>query len=323
MSRERRLPGSWLRWLAEQTFERETLDRVALPAIADLQHECTEGHAFAVRVRAYCAAWKTLFICIVGDAVRDRQALTRSIGARTVFFTLLLTALMLLPGIGWWREFATAHGRATAVTAAIYFLPATLITMALPMAFFLAVALRRAEGRLPLVGLTPATTAAAAACAIAVLVGAMFLVPNTNQAYRRVVFEAMSTPADRGPGFLSKGLAELSWGDLNEAIRHAPSSRQEALARAHRQIRFAVAASPFVLALLALGLTRRWRSRTATATAAFVALGAYATCFWLASEIDGGGYPSAYGVWAANLAFALLGMRLLRSRIDWGEATAA
>jgi lipopolysaccharide export LptBFGC system permease protein LptF len=190
------------------------------------------------------------------------------------------------------------------------------------MAFFLAVALRRAEGRPPLVGLLPATGAAATACAIAVLIGAMFLVPYTNQSYRQVVFEAFSPPADGRPHDLSKGLTELSWGELNELVRHPPSRRQEALARAHRQIRFAVVASPFGLALLALGLTRRWHSRTATAAAALVALGAYGTCFMLAGEIDGGGYPSAYGVWAANLAFALLGLRLLRSRTDWGEVTA-
>jgi lipopolysaccharide export LptBFGC system permease protein LptF len=136
------------------------------------------------------------------------------------------------------------------------------------------------------------------------------------------VFEAMTPPTDRGPGFLSKGLAELSWSELNELIRQAPSSRQEALARTHRQLRFALVASAFVLSFLGLGLTRRWQSRTATAAAALVALGAYGACFMLASEIDGGGYPSAYGAWAANLAFALLGLRLLRSRTDLNDVTA-
>ena len=315
-----RVPGARLRRFAERTFDRQTLDRVVQPAIADLQHECVGGAAF-VRARAYVGVWKTFCVCLVGDAVRDRQGWTRSIAARTVLYLLLLAGLILLPGIGWWRSFADAHGRSTAAAAAAFFLPATLV-MALPMAFFLAIALRRSDDGPRLVGLIPATIAAATACAVVILCGVMFFVPYTNQVYREVVFNALSPSIDNAPRVLSKGLPEMNWVELNEHIRYAPSSRQEALARAHRQLRFAMSASAFVLAMLGLGLTRRWRSRTATAAAALVVLLVYGTFLFLGHEIDGGGYPSAYSVWAANLAFALAGLRLLRSRRDWTDVAA-
>ena len=46
MTKESRLPGLWLRQLAERVFDRERLERVVLPALADLQHECGDSAAF-------------------------------------------------------------------------------------------------------------------------------------------------------------------------------------------------------------------------------------------------------------------------------------
>ena len=53
MTKESRLPGLWLRQLAERVFDRERLERVVLPALADLQHECGDSAGFVVRLRAY------------------------------------------------------------------------------------------------------------------------------------------------------------------------------------------------------------------------------------------------------------------------------
>jgi lipopolysaccharide export LptBFGC system permease protein LptF len=92
-------------------------------------------------------------------------------------------------------------------------------------------------------------------------------------------------------------------GGAQRTYCHAPSSRQEELARAHRQQRVAFAASVFVLALLGLGLAGRWRSRAATFGAALALLVLYGVCFGVGAGPNNGAYPSTYGTWTANGAF--------------------
>jgi hypothetical protein len=72
------LPGTTRRSFAEQIFDRVTLERVILPALADLQHECeaAAGSPSAVRRirwRAYWSVWRTVALCLLRDTVRDRQ----------------------------------------------------------------------------------------------------------------------------------------------------------------------------------------------------------------------------------------------------------
>ena len=73
MTNSDRVPGTWLRRFAERTFDRETLDRVILPALDDVQHECTTapGPTLAerfVRVRTYWGFWKAIGLCLLTDA---------------------------------------------------------------------------------------------------------------------------------------------------------------------------------------------------------------------------------------------------------------
>jgi hypothetical protein len=329
------LPGQTLLRFAERAFDPETVERVLLPAVADLQHECEAGDAgasasaagsarsrsrLAIRVRAYWGLWKTLAICFVGDAVRDRRGHALSLGTRTLLLVLLLLVLVTAAqSATWFYTFGRDHGAWAAIKAALLLLPSTL-TMVLPAAFFLAVALFRTRGsQMPT--LIPATTAGAIACAAALFIGAMFVVPTINQSFRTFVFETLQPPdADAPPRVLSKGLAELTWMELNAQIRVARDRRQEELARASRQQRFALIGSALVMALLGLGMAGRWRSRATTTGASLALLALYAACFVLASDM--GGYRSVYGVWTANGAFAILGLRLLRSRREWGDVAA-
>ena len=314
-------PGSRLRRFAERTFEPQTLDRVVLPALADLQHECREdaGVSRLVRLRAYWGLWKTLAICFAGDAVRDRERHAHSLGTRTLLFLVLLLVLVTAAqSATWFYTFGRDHGGWAAIKAALLLLPSTL-TVVLPAAFFLAVALFRAKGA-RMTTLIPSTTAGAVACATALFIGAMFIVPPINQSFRTFVFNTLQPPeASVAPRVLSKGLSELTWTELNAQVREPASPRLEEVARAHRQQRFAFIGSPFVMALLGLGLAGRWRSRAATIGASLVLLVLYDECFQLASSLDRGGYPSAYGTWTANVAFAVVGLRLLRTRQEWGE----
>jgi hypothetical protein len=73
MVNDNREPGTRLRRFAERTFDRATLDRVILPAIADLQHECADEASATrlVRLRAYWGLWKTLAVCLLTVWSRD------------------------------------------------------------------------------------------------------------------------------------------------------------------------------------------------------------------------------------------------------------
>ncbi len=314
-----RVPGTRLRRFAERTFDRETLDRVILPALADLQHESSAAESGRLwrqltSLRAYWGIWKTIGWCLVGDAVRDREGTTASLGRRTIVFLPMLVAVLMAPSAWWMFGFASKHGARPALTAGAFLIPASLL-VALPAAFFLAVAMYRARADQPSTRLLPSALAGSVACAVVVLALLMVVVPASNQAFRSLVFQTfnLSLPdAPRGP--LRKGLPEMTWLELNEHIRHAPSNRQADLARAHRQQRFAFVGSVFVLGLLGLGVAGRWRSRVVTLGAALALLAVYGVCFGLGAGLNNGGYPSTYGVWTANGAFFVIGLRLLRSR---------
>jgi Lipopolysaccharide export system permease LptF/LptG len=328
------LPGRTLLRVAEQILDPETIERVLLPAVADLQHECSDtcgGAAssacsqsrLSIRVRAYWGLWKTLAICLAGDAVRDREGHALSLGTRTLLFVgLLLVLVIAAQSPTWFLTFAREHGEWPAIKAALLLLPSTL-TVVLPPAFFLAVAMFRTRGA-SMPALIPATTAGALACAAALFIGVMFVVPPINQSFRTFVFATLEPPnPDAPPRVLRKGLPELTWTELNAQIREPASRRQEDLARAHREQRFALIASVFVLSLLALSVASRWRSHATTFGVSLVLLILYGGCFALASQMDRGGAPSAYGVWTVNGAFAILGLRLLRSRSEWRDNGAA
>jgi hypothetical protein len=327
MTGPERSTGRTLLRFAERVFDPETVERVLRPAFADLQHECENRDEranaangvrlrspLAIRVRAYWGLWKTLAICFVGDAVRVRRGHTLSLGTRTLLCVVLL--IVLLTAAQDTTLFFTLrrdHGAGAAMKAFLLLLPSTL-TMALPAAFFLALASIRTKS-FPVARLIPSATAGAVACAAAIFIGAMFVVPPMNQSFRTFVFNTLQ-PLEPGvpPRVLSKGLAELTWTELNAQIREPPTSRQEELARAHRQQRFALVASAFVMGLLGLGLAGRWRSRAATIGASLVLLFLYDGCFALAANLDRGALPSIYGTWTVNMAFAVVGLLLLRSR---------
>jgi lipopolysaccharide export LptBFGC system permease protein LptF len=193
--------------------------------------------------------------------------------------------------------------------------------MVLPGALFLALALFKTKGRMPT--LIPSAAAGAVACAAVVFIGAMFVVPPTNQSFRTFVINTLQPPdANVAPRVLSKGLPELTWMELNAQIRQPASRRLEEVARAHRQQRFALIGSAFVWALLGLGLAGRWRSQAATIGASVVLLVLYDWCFVLAATLNHGGYPSAYGVWTVNVTFAVIGVRLLRTHSEWRDVGA-
>ncbi len=319
MTDDDRIPGARLQRFAERTFDRTTLENVMLPALADLQHECrtARGSTFSqrlVRLRAYWGLWKTIVVCAVGDVVHNRNGIASSLGTRTVVFLAIVVTVLAAPSVSWMVSFGSKYGAGTALTAGALMLPANIL-VALPAAFFFALAMSRGGVDIPYTRLLPTAAAGTLACAVVVFALMMFVAPTTNQEFRTRVFTAFQADRTDGPRIpLRKGLTEMTWPELNAHIRQAPSSRQAELALAHRQGRFAFVATVFVLGLLGLALAGRWRSKLATFGVALAVLVLYGVCFGFGTGLNKYGYPAAYGTWTANGAFLVIGVRLLRSR---------
>jgi Lipopolysaccharide export system permease LptF/LptG len=312
------LRGRMLLRFAERVFDLETVERVLLPAFADLQHECENGAPHVqsrrlVQLRAYWGVWKTLGVCAVGDVVHNRDGIRSSLGTRTVVFLVIVVAVLMAPSVSWMISFGSTYGAAAALAAGALLLPSNML-VALPVAFFFALAMFRAPD-VPTARLLPSAAAGTLACAVIVLALLMVVAPTTNQAYRTRVFAAIhSDLTDGPPGPLLKGLADMTLPELNAHIRDASSSRQAELARAHRHERFAFVATVFVLGLLGFALAGRWRSRVATRVVALSVIVFHGVCFGYGTVLDSRDYPAAYGTWTANGAFLVIGLLLLRAR---------
>lgn len=315
MTSTERGPGSRLRRFAERTFERPTLERVIFPALADVEFECADdaGTSLVVRSRAYWGLCKTIGMCAIGDVARNSDGIASSLGGRTFLFLGVVLATLMASYASWMFAFASKYGVASALTAGALLLPSNVL-VALPVAFFFALAMFRSSAGVSQARLLPSAAVGTVACAGIVFVLLMVVAPTTNQAYRIRVFAAFQSDLADGPVTPPrKGLNEMTLMELNAHIRHAPSSRQAELARAHRQERFAFVATVGILGLLGVALAGRWRSML-TFGAALTIVVLYGVCFGFGAGLNTRGYPAAYGTWTANAAFLVIAVRLLRSR---------
>jgi hypothetical protein len=313
--KQRNTRGALVLLIAQSILHRDTYERVVLPAIADLQHECVETPSRLVRMRAFWGVLKTLALCIAGDAVRDRDRHTAALTSRLVVILAILVVLLTLPVVSSLVSLGQRLGPRVALIESVLLTPSNL-AVALPCALFLALALHRRAVSEPIARLLP-TAAVVGTVAAAIMVAMVTaIVPIANQNWQRFIRAELQT--QEVTVSLTRGVAEMTWWQLGDHIRHAPSRRAEELARGHRQGRSHMVASVFVLAMLGLGLAGRWRSRAATVAAAIALLGLYVFCFtrgW-----NNGGRPLAFWVWSANVTFFVLGVGLIRSRSDWMPA---
>jgi hypothetical protein len=313
------MPGSGLLRIAERLFDRATLDRVIVPAIADLQHECARATSMSsaglsnrlIRFRAYWGVVRTIVLCAARDVVIDRDSVSRSVGWRMLILVPLLVALFTLPAIGEFVSLGAKFGAALATRAGLLLLlPA--VVVALPIAFYFAVALHRREpGHQSLPeGLSVAALSAVCVAAMSLLM--LTIVPETNQIYRVTLFKAFQSLNVDGPRpqHLPKGLAEMTSTELNAHIAHPPSQAQGARARRHRHERFAFIMSAPLLGFVGLALARRRSSRPLTIAVAFVLLGLYYACFNTGLLRVVG--MDVYRAWAADVLLILIGCGLFQ-----------
>ena len=319
MTEPHRLPDGRLLRFAERVFDPETVERVLRPAFADVHHERSSAsrgwlQQRLVVLRAYWGLWKALGLCAIGDVARNRDGIASVLGVRTFLFMGVVLATLMASYASWMIGFASKYGVASALAAGALLLPSNVL-VALPVAFFFALAMFRSTGGIPPARLLPSAAVGTLACAGIVFVLMMAVAPTTNQAYRTRVFAAYQADLRDGPWApLRKGLTEMTLLELNNHIRDAPSSRQAELARAHRHERFAFVATVGILGLLGVALAGRWRSMVLTFGAALAIVILYGVCFGFGAGLNTRGYPAAYGTWTANAAFLVIAVRLLRSR---------
>jgi hypothetical protein len=311
-----RAPGTRLRTLAEHMVDRSTFERVILPAVEDLQHECATVPGSAVRDRwicwrAYWSVWKTLGVCLVTDAVRDPQGVSRTIGQRTLICLGALLLVFVVPAV---------FPLSSHLTLAELFKGAALVVLqavvpCLPAAFFFALVLYRDDDRPPGATVIPTLVTGTIGCALLVFLLAGTVVPKANQAYRVLVFHSLERRAVESgravPTLPAKGPSEMTWWELNEQIARPPDSRAGSLARARRWERLAFLGLVPVLALLGYGLSNRGQSRIAMFWVALLLQTAYYVCFGLG--VSPFAKPYVYGPWTVNAVFLLVALWLLRA----------
>jgi hypothetical protein len=314
--------GTGLRTLAERVLDRSTVERVILPALADLQHECAATSGRALRqllicLRAYWSVWKTIGVCLVADIVRDQHGVGRTIGRRTLQCLAALILVPILPVLA--TVFFSPQSRFTvgeAFATAVLLLPQAVLGC-LPAAFFFALALYLDEDRPRGAPVIPSLVAGTLTCMLVVGLLAGIVVPQANQAYRTLEFETLQRRAIDSalapPSRPAKGVSEMTWGELNAQIANPPSDRAESLARARRREHLAFVGLVPVLALLGYALSNRGRSRAATFGIALTLQTACYVCFSLgASSLA---KPYLYGPWTVNALFLVIGLWLLRAPI--------
>lgn len=302
MMNDRPSPGSGLRRFAERTFDRETLDRVVLPAIADLQHECAEGAAPRVRLRAYVGVWKAMAICSLAAAYQDARPTLGNVTRRMAVILPLIMAGILLPPLMSVRPSTEPWGLLLWMSLPQAFAAALLV------AYYFAVTLEQwptSPRRL-----LPAICATSAICTVIMLLLTMTVVPRSNQIYRVSIAERLG--ADHGAA-TAPGPSEWSLTDL--ISRASGTSPDRDAARQQISGRLAAATLPIMIGFVALGISG-FRFKIALFSGVWVLMLYFAALRSAAPS----SYrpPTVESVWLVNALFTLGGLWLiwLRPRPD-------
>ncbi len=307
MTTELRRPGSRLRRFAEQTFEQETLDRVVLPAIADLQHECVEGASLTVRLRAYVGVLKAMAMCKIGDTNRHARPTFKRVSKRMAIIVPIAMFAAMVPTLniafngrhspGWFLWTSTPQAFALALLVAYYFSVTLEQWPTSP---------RR---------LLPAISAMSLVCTLVMLSMTMSILPLATQSYRASVAERLRAAGRTAQAeTVTLGSSEWTFTDL---IRHAASASPADRARARQEFakRLTTATMPIMLGFMGLGISGYTR-KIALFSGIWVLILYFAALRAAASS----SYhpPSIQAVWLVNAIFTLGGLWLvwIRPRPD-------
>ncbi len=308
MTNEARVPGNWLRTFAGRIYDQDTLDRVVLPAIADLQHECVDDAPVAVRLRAYVGVWKTMAICSVSDAYLDARPTIGNVTRRMAVILPLVMGGILLPPLMNARPANGEPFRLLLLTS----LPQA-FAAALLVAYYFAVTLEQwptSPRRL-----LPAICATSAICTVIMLLLTMVVVPQSNQLFRTSVAERLR--ANHTVAAPTLGPSEWSLTDL--ISRASGTSPERDAARQQISARLAASTLPIMIGFVALGISG-FRFNIALFSGTWVLMLYFAALRSAAPS----SYrpPTVESVWLVNAVFTLGGLWLIwlrRPPVDGSE----
>jgi hypothetical protein len=304
----RHLPGWRLRRLAERLCSSETLEHVVDPILADLQHEWNEaaGRSGPARgwvcLAGYAAFFKALTLHMLMTASRhlagnafgatpEERAFYGRAGSATAAALLVQTAIIVFTSTGTGVRslvYALTHQRwpggpseaeSLPRALAIAFHPDLLasllpsvVVLVLPtsLLFGLLVAARKASSDGASIRPQARWVAGASLFLTTVAIAVTgWVMPVANQNYREIVVAALYR-TDRKANVPAKGIRELTFGELGDAIQSEQSSSGRYLApyrRTERHKRVALPAACAVFGLLAMGLADMMRGRGALVVA--------------------------------------------------------
>ena len=298
-------PGLRLRAFAARFCRARTMDRLIDPTIADLQREHADagrrGAIWTARwvvCRGFFSVVTVLVNAGVGGAWHainhwspgETAYLRRS---SSVFLAAMIVTTMLI-------AYPQAHRdweiQVDGTLLTIYVIP-SILPLTTAWAVMLAIAW---GGRERLTRrLTAAVLATAFACSVAMFANLAWLVPESNQAFRRVVRSALVSRVFSQP--LARGDNEMSMSELRRQIALQPDRARHLTFTYHS--RWSLAFAPLVLAGLAVLLVR---SIKRSAVRAMIA-GALCVGHWVVLLVSRaamtGGYPVALAAWLPNLVF--------------------
>jgi hypothetical protein len=300
MTSGRRARGDWLRRFAERTLDRETLDRVILPALADLQYECGGDAAASgpVRLRAYWGLWKALALCLVAQWARWGRPAAQGVAWRMLIILPIVAGVLMVPAID-----AELRRPLVSTQLILLSLPQA-VALALPIAFFFSVALERRP--VSLRRLVPAIFLMSLVCSLLMAAALLSVVPRANHAYAVSVYEQLK--AAGRPTAVSFGAGEWTFTELVAMAQSESSERDRARARHMLGMRLATAGAPIMLGFLALGIAGYERQHS-------LFNGLWLLMFYAAAlrAVAGSSHtgPSIAGVWLVNAVFCLAGLWLV------------
>jgi Lipopolysaccharide export system permease LptF/LptG len=301
-------PGERLRAFAARLCSPRTMERLIDPVIGDLQAEYREAQqrgaawkARRVRLAGLVAFAKVLlWAALVGSSNTldvwgpSETILLRRASVWFVGVTVISTVLLALNG--------PEYDHASRILLALYVVPSLLpLTAAIGVAFAALCALDR-ERLTRRVAMS--FVAGSLVCSLVMLANVVWVMPDSNQAYRETAFG--------GP--LLRGDREMSMSELKRLGELRPDQARRFAITYHT--RGAIAAAPLALMSVSLVLVprrRRWR----LAGAPTAALLCFAYWILLLTTNQLGVWtmlPPLLIVWLPNIAFAILAAALASRR---------
>jgi lipopolysaccharide export LptBFGC system permease protein LptF len=312
-----RRPGSMLRALARRVCSQSAMERLIVPAIADLQHEHDDAIRRGlvwrrrwVRIAGYLAVWKVIAASTASDSARaipewaraDDRAVGRTVGYSLAAITAAVALLM-------WAPVSSLAPRLPADKVAwmvIYQFPQALV-LAIPLGLTFGI-LSGLRGRVATTRVRRSVAALAIVCSVATFVLAAWTMPAANQAFR----ELMAGRRLGGRGFNEMTLGELARTPAQNIWIVSATANRLAF---EFHYRLALAFGSLVLGLFAMAVTAAWRGAYRVGSVVLVGsltcIAYYVLLYWARQYGYAADQQAKVAVaWIPNLAFLAIALLL-------------